>query len=256
MALIHISIASDPVCPWCYIGYRRLTQAIRLYRKTYPGGGQDTIRITWKPYILDPNASMESIPYIDRMTQKLGADKVAGAQAHVLRLGRPDGIHFRFGGRIGSTIRAHQVIMLSELHDSERFNGDAATAAAEAGAGTAALVEALFEAHFEREEDITDVDTLVRLAVQAGSGLDARSVRSWLEEGRGVEEITQEAQRARDGGIQGVPFFQFGDGDRQLTLSGGQEVAEFLQVLIAYKEGLDATTPPNMGTGGCTEISC
>lgn len=48
----------------CYIGYRRLTKAIRLYQKTYPGGSQDRIRISWKPYFLDRDAPMESVPYI------------------------------------------------------------------------------------------------------------------------------------------------------------------------------------------------
>lgn len=84
MALIKLTVISDPVCPWvcynppmasyihlnlnfhtqCYIGYRRLTKAIRLYQKTYPGGSQDRIRISWKPYFLDREAPMESVPYI------------------------------------------------------------------------------------------------------------------------------------------------------------------------------------------------
>ncbi|RAL10187.1 DsbA family oxidoreductase [Aspergillus homomorphus CBS 101889] len=248
MALINISITSDPVCPWCYIGYRRLTKAIRLYQKTYPGGGRDTVRVSWKLYILDANAPTESIPYMERMTQKLGADKVAGTQAHLQRLGRADGIHFRFGGRIGSTIRAHQMIMLSELQDQK--SGD------DTRAGTAGVVEAIFRAHFEEEQDITDPETLIRLAVQAGSGLEESQVRSWLEEGQGVAEIQSEAQRARDEGIQGVPHFQIGEGKGMRTLSGGQDASDFLQALIAYKEGLGGTTEDSASRQVSIENAC
>ncbi|PYI27696.1 thioredoxin-like protein [Aspergillus indologenus CBS 114.80] len=251
MTPINISITSDPVCPWCYIGYRRLTKAIRLYQKTYPGGSQDAIRITWKPYILDANAPMKSLPYMERMTQKLGPEKVPHAQAHLQRLGRADGIHFRFGGRIGSTIPAHQVIMLRALRNTSHApNTAVAGSDSSAGAGTAGLVEAIFEAHFEREQDITDVETLVRLAGQAG--MEERVVRAWLEEGRGVAEIQQEAQRAREEGVVGVPYFQFGEGERMRTLSGGQEVSEFLEALIAYKEGLGATD----ASGGVRGVAC
>ncbi|RAK79004.1 DsbA family oxidoreductase [Aspergillus fijiensis CBS 313.89] len=249
MTLINISITSDPVCPWCYIGYRRLTKALRLYQKTYPGGGQDAIRITWKPYILDANAPMESIPYMERMTQKLGPEKVPHAQAHLQRLGHADGIHFRFGGRIGSTLPAHQVIMLSQLQD-QGHTSESALTGSDTGVGAAALVEAIFEAHFEREQDITDVETLVRLAGRAG--MDERVARSWLAEGRGVAEIQQEALRARDEGIVGVPYFQFGGGERMRSLSGGQEVAEFLEALIAYKEGLEATD----ASSGVRGVAC
>ncbi|RAH75615.1 DsbA family oxidoreductase [Aspergillus aculeatinus CBS 121060] len=269
MTLINISITSDPVCPWCYIGYRRLTKALRLYQKTYPGGGQDAIRITWKPYILDANAPMESIPYMgtlprdtlspihnrilidlaERMTQKLGPEKVPHAQAHLQRLGRADGIHFRFGGRIGSTLPAHQVIMLSQLQD-QWHTSESALTGSDTGVGAAALVEAIFEAHFEREQDITDVETLVRLAGQAG--MDECVARSWLDEGRGVAEIQQEALRAREEGIVGVPYFQFGEGERMRSLSGGQEVAEFLEALIAHKEGLEATD----ASSGVRGVAC
>ncbi|PWY76056.1 thioredoxin-like protein [Aspergillus sclerotioniger CBS 115572] len=231
MTVIPIAITSDPVCPWCYIGYRRLTKAIRLYQRTYPNGSQDTIHITWKPYFLDPDAPIQSIPYIDRMTQKLGAEKVAPSQAHLQRLGVPDGIRFRFGGRIGNTLRAHQVILLCERVDIEKGTDY-----------TTGVVEGLFRKHFEEEADITDVETLVGIVgeVSRGDGLEEGRVRRWLENGEGVEEIQEMAERARKEGIRGVPWFRIGgegDGGRVVTLNGAQDVEEFFQALIAYKEG-------------------
>ncbi|RAL03298.1 DsbA family oxidoreductase [Aspergillus ibericus CBS 121593] len=228
MTLISIAITSDPVCPWCYIGYRRLTKAIHLYQRTYPGGSHDDIRITWKPYILDHDAPMQSISYLDRRTQKLGPEKVATSQAHLQRLGILDGIQFRFGGRIGSTLRAHQVILLCERYDVE-----------EGTDYTTAVVEGLFRAHFEEERDITDVETLVKIVeeiVMMGVGLDEGRVRSWLETGQGVGEIEEMAGRARSEGIHGVPWFRIGGENAKeetaVALNGAQDVGEFLQALI------------------------
>ncbi|PWY81891.1 thioredoxin-like protein [Aspergillus heteromorphus CBS 117.55] len=237
MTLIKISITSDPVCPWCYIAYRRLLKAIALFQKTYPGARNDEIRITWKPYFLDRDAPMESVPYLDRMIQKLGdADKVPGAQAHLRRLGLQDGIQFRFGGRIGNTLRAHQLILWSELQDSanERQTSEI----------TNAVVQALFQAHFEEERDICDVETLVRIAAQACPGLDVDGLglRAWLETGRGVARIEWLADQARAEGLLGVPYFQMGEGEGGKTLNGAQDVNEFLETLVAYKEGSSTTT--------------
>lgn len=163
------------------------------------------------------------------MTRKVGAEKVVSAQARLLRLGLAEGIHFRFGGKIGNTTRAHQLIMFSELHDKQNSSSNNNT--------TTAVVEAMFRAHFEDERDISDVDTLVQIAEQAS--LDASRVRTWLETGQGVAEIEQMAEQARKEGLQGVPYFQMGDG---LILNGAQGVEEFYYALVTYKEGQKATT--------------
>ncbi|OJJ68323.1 hypothetical protein ASPBRDRAFT_47264 [Aspergillus brasiliensis CBS 101740] len=255
MALIEITVISDPVCPWCYIGYRRLTKAIHLYQKTYPGGSQDRIRISWKPYFLDRDAPMESITYIERMTQKLGADKVVAAQARLQRLGAQDGIHFNFGGQFGNTLRAHQVMLLSELVSRQGGNDESDTRDI-----ATAVAEGIFRAHFEDELDITDVETLVRIAVQASEAyLDETRVRSWLEQGQGVEEIDEMAARARREGVHGVPCFQIGGGgDAEgavLTLSGAQDIDEFLRALIAHKTGKQLDSADEVA-GGQAMTSC
>ncbi|KAI3012311.1 hypothetical protein CBS147346_688 [Aspergillus niger] len=255
MALIEITVISDPVCPWCYIGYRRLTKAIRLYQKTYPGGSQDRIRISWKPYFLDRDAPMESVPYIERMTQRLGADKVPAAKARLERLGAQEGIYFKFGGRFGNTLRAHQLLLLSEFVSRQgKIDGCGARDTA------TAVAEGIFRAHFEDELDITDVETLVRVAVHASEGyLDEAKVRSWLEQGQGVEEIDDMATRARQEGVHGVPCFQIGGEENAegavLTLSGALDVDEFLQALIAHKAGKGLDSADKV-LGGQEMTSC
>ncbi|PYH95720.1 hypothetical protein BO71DRAFT_418424 [Aspergillus ellipticus CBS 707.79] len=131
----------------------------------------------------------------DRMIQKMGADKVPAAQAHLARLGLQDGIQFRLGGRIGNTLRAHQLIAFCEKEDEEKGSGV-----------TNAVVEGMFRAHFEEERDIADVDTLVAIAGEAVPGLDLARVRDWLETGQGVQEIERLAAQAREEGLRGVPI--------------------------------------------------
>jgi predicted DsbA family dithiol-disulfide isomerase len=180
------------------------------------------------------------------MTQKLGgAEKVAGAQAHLHRLGLPDGIQFRFGGWIGNTMRAHQLILWSELHDGQQ--GSNSSSSRSATNTTSAVVEAIFRAHFEDERDISNVETLLQIAEQASPGLDVGRVRAWLETGQGVAEIERMAEQAREEGIRGVPYFQMGDGG--MTLNGAQDVEEFFRSLVAYKEGqrASATTAREAG---------
>jgi predicted DsbA family dithiol-disulfide isomerase len=69
MTLFNIDFISDTICPWCYIGYRRLQKAIQLFQKTYPGASSDEFKITWKPYYLVPDAPAVGLP----MTGKIAA---------------------------------------------------------------------------------------------------------------------------------------------------------------------------------------
>ncbi|PGH13171.1 hypothetical protein AJ80_06417 [Polytolypa hystricis UAMH7299] len=218
MAAIEILITSDPVCPWCYIGYRRLTKAIDLFRKTYPGGSSCEFKIIWKPYFLDEEAPAESVPYLERMAQKIGPDRVAGSQDLLRRQGLANGINFQFGGRIGSTRLAHQLIHTTALQGTQ----DQQTA----------VVEVLFRAHFEEEKDITQIDTLVEIAVDAG--LDATKVRTWFDDESVAGEIESQAKKARERGIVGVPYFEIGEHE----LSGAQDVGEFFETFVAVMEGL------------------
>lgn len=61
MTIFTIQIISDTICPWCYIGFRRLQKAIDLFQKTYPGGSKDTFEIEWKPFYLNPDAPTEGV---------------------------------------------------------------------------------------------------------------------------------------------------------------------------------------------------
>ncbi|PKY04583.1 hypothetical protein P168DRAFT_317639 [Aspergillus campestris IBT 28561] len=104
-------------------------------------------------------------------------DKVASAQARLKRLGLCDGIQFRFGGRIGNTLRAHQLIRWSEIHDQKEDHSGSATGDTHITTG---VVEGIFRAHFEEERDISDINTLLQIIGQIKPGLDIDSIKIWL----------------------------------------------------------------------------
>ncbi|KAK2839257.1 hypothetical protein FQN49_006319 [Arthroderma sp. PD_2] len=219
MAVIHISIVSDPICPWCYIGYRSLQQAISLYQKTYPGGSKDEFDINWKPWFIDQEAPVESEWMTDRMTRRMKDPKmVEAAQTRLKRVGAQSGIHFKFDGRIGSSRMAHQLLHLVYKEKGSEMQ--------------CKVAEQLFHYQFEREEDVSKIDVVVEAAVMAGLSED--EVGDWLMSDKGVAEIEKEEKEIRDSKrVEGVPHFIIGE----QHLEGAVDYTEHLEAFIAAREG-------------------
>ncbi|KAI9040340.1 DsbA family oxidoreductase [Aspergillus affinis] len=210
MPVIQIEIISDAICPWCYIGYRNLQKAIKLYQKTYPGGSQVVFDITWKPYFLD------QIPRENRMLRRMNPDMVHGAQMRLKRVGMSVGIDFKFGGWIGSTRKAHQLLYLARKESSEL---------------QCQLSEMLFHYQFEKEADISRPDVLVKAAMQAGN--PEQKVRGWLSSEEGIEETEEEAKKIRESGIVGVPHFIIRGTEH---LKGAEDIEELFQAFFTVGE--------------------
>ncbi|EAU35544.1 conserved hypothetical protein [Aspergillus terreus NIH2624] len=198
MTLIEIDVVFDFVCAWCYIGKRTLDRAIGLYRKTYPGGRNDTITITWRPYYLNYNPYGHSVPKTDLMDERL-KDQTPEQRAALIsrmdKIGRSVGIHFKGGGMIGPNTRdAHRLVYLCREDPStpSELQGD--------------LVEKILEAYHELEKDISEKEMLRELAVAAG--IEAATVDKWLEGNGGGKEVDDEAKRNKGvDGNTGVPRF-------------------------------------------------
>ncbi|GES61475.1 putative regulator of gluconeogenesis Rmd5 [Aspergillus terreus] len=198
MTLIEIDVVFDFVCAWCYIGKRTLDRAIGLYRKTYPGGRNDTITITWRPYYLNYNPYGHSVPKTDLMDERLKnqtPEQRAALISRMDKIGRSVGIHFKGGGMIGpNTQDAHRLVYLCREDASipSELQGD--------------LVEKILEAYHELEKDISEKEVLRELAVAAG--IEAATVDKWLEENGGGEEVDKEAKRNKEVEANtGVPRF-------------------------------------------------
>jgi predicted DsbA family dithiol-disulfide isomerase len=190
-----IDIVSDVVCPWCFIGKRHLETALAELPEM-----KDVV-VRWHPYELNPDLPAEGVARKRYLENKFGGpERAAQIYARVREAGERTGIAFDFDAiaRQPNTREAHRLIAWAQA------NGDADP-----------LVERLFRAYFLEGRDLTDRETLVAVAAEAG--VDPAAARNWLESGRGVQEIAQAEARARDLGITGVPFFIF---DGRVGLSG------------------------------------
>jgi predicted DsbA family dithiol-disulfide isomerase len=200
---ITIDVHSDAVCPWCYVGKRRLEAALAA-RPDVP------VQVRWKPFELNPELPAAGADRAAYLAAKFGdGPGLAAAHARLVDLGHQVGIPFRFEtiARMPNTRPAHALVALA---------GDRADA----------IVEAVFAAYFERGEDIGDLDVLTRIAALAG--LDAVAVRVRLAAREGWDVVAADEDEGRRLGITGVPFFVFAG---RWALSGAQEPAQFMAAL-------------------------
>jgi predicted DsbA family dithiol-disulfide isomerase len=201
---ITIDIVSDTVCPWCYVGKRRLERALAAKSEDIK------VMVGWRPFQLNPEMPEDGMDRRDYLEAKFGgkegAKKVYSA---IEEAGKSEELDFDFSGmaRQPNTINSHRLIDFAGKEGKQDQ-----------------VVEALFQAYFLNGRDIGDVDELVSVAVDAD--LDETATRSYLESDEDVERIREEDAHARQMGVQGVPCFII---NRKYAISGAQDPAVFLQ---------------------------
>ena len=221
---ITIAVHSDVICPWCWIGKRRLEQALAAF----PAGAAT---VTWHPFQLNPAMPMEGMPRAEYRRRKFGsADYAATLDQRVTGVAAEVGLAFDLAGqpRTPNTLRAHRLIRWAGAQGKQD-----------------ALVEALFSAYFSAGLDVGDVAVLTRLA--SSVGLDAQQVAQFLASSDGTDDVLAEESAIRQQGAEGVPLFIINGQDR---LSGAQPVA----VLIAALTQAVASAPD--GGADCTDGVC
>lgn len=205
--MVSVDVFSDPICPWCFIGKKRLDEALAL-RPGMP------VSIRWRAFQLNPDMPRAGMDRMAYLTAKFGgADRAGEIYAHIRAVGEQVGIPFRFENipRTPSTLNAHRLIRHAQLPEN---------------ACADALIPLLFEAYFLEGRDLGDIEVLVDLAGQAG--LDPEVARGYLESDADIDEIQAEDVFARRLGIGGVPCFII---DVKYALSGAQEPEAFLPLL-------------------------
>ncbi|KAL4893995.1 putative thioredoxin [Aspergillus ambiguus] len=221
MTLITIDVVFDFVCAWCYIGKRTLDRAIALYRKTYPGGCNDTITIAWRPYYLNYNPYGYSVLKTDLVDERL-KDKTPEQRAALIKrmdkIGQSVAINFKGGGMIGPDTRdAHRLVYLSreDPNITSETHGE--------------LVENILEAYHEREMDISQREVLKETAVAAG--IEPIVVERWLAEDVG-NAVDEEARRNKEmKGNTGVPRFLI----QGMYQWDGDDLYEFIEIMGKVK---------------------
>ena len=215
---LAIDIVSDVVCPWCYIGKRRLEAALDLYRKQRPDAPAP--EVTFHPFELNPDMPREGVSRADYIAKKFGA---RGYSAHdrLVRAGAQLGIEFAFDriARQPNTLAAHALI------EAGRRKGV-----------QAAVKEALLKAFFVDSLDLTDAKTLTRIAVEAG--LEDGDAESAVVDEDLRKAVADEEEKARQMGVNGVPFFIF---NQRLAVEGAQPPEVLLEAMLeAEKESAAA----------------
>ena len=217
---LRIDVYVDTVCPWCYLGKRRLAVALAARAQHAP-------RVTWRPFELNPDLPVDGVDRESYLTGR-SVDRAALDRAHhtLVDLGRAQGIEFRFDriGRIPNTRRSHLLVALA----SRRGRADA-------------MLERLMRAYFEEGTDIGDFDTLVGLATEAG--LEAREASRAIALRNGQDAIVAAQRHAASLGLSGVPTFVF---NGEYALSGAQEPAA---LAAAMDEAVAAPVAQPDGTG-------
>lgn len=210
---MRIEIWSDVICPWCYLGSRRLTAAIERFADAHPGR-RPTVR--WRAYELDPGAPAEPRPMRPVIDRKYGPGAFDSMTSRLTALGAADGIDYRFEDTLRvNTFDAHRLMAWAGSLDD-----------AGSGGAQGQLSDVLFRAYFTDGRNVADHATLVELCGDAG--LDGEFAAEVLASGAFADEVRSDEATAREMDITGVPATVV---DGRLLVPGAQEVDTFLRVL-------------------------
>ena len=203
---LQIQIVSDLVCPWCYVGKRRLERALAA-RPSVPA------QVSWLPFQLSPDMPREGKDRQTHYAAIFGAERARTIMAGMRQTGLADGLHFEAGpgARSPNTLSAH--VLLYWAGETEGVDQDA-------------LAEKLFAAHHTHSEDLGDVVVLARIAGEVG--MDPATVEAGLRAGTDEDRVQALIENARQLGVTGVPFFIF---NGQYAVSGAQSPEALIEVI-------------------------
>jgi predicted DsbA family dithiol-disulfide isomerase len=203
--VIEIEVWADIVCPWCYIGKRRLETALSQF--------DGPVSVEWRSFQLDPETPVgDPQQVIDWLGAKPGLSpaRVREMFTHVTELAAAEGLAFDFDrARTANTLDAHRLLHFAKANGLQ-----------------AELKERLLHAYFVEGADVGDRAVLAGLAGSAG--LDEAAARQALADDAYAADVAQDIDQARVYGISGVPFFVL---NKKVGLSGAQPVEVFLKAL-------------------------
>jgi predicted DsbA family dithiol-disulfide isomerase len=218
--LLTIDVVSDVVCPWCYIGKRRLEAALAERPPT-----AKVTEIRWHPFQLNPDIPVEGVDRRRYLEDKFGGpERAREIYARVEAAGREVGIAFDFDAieRQPNTVDAHRLLAWVQAASPQHAD---------------ALVERVFKAYFTEGVNIGRIEELVRLARE--SGCDEAGARAHLTGDAGRDAVAAADDRMKALGIGGVPFFIF---NGRIGVSGAQS-PDVLADAVAQAEALRPLAP-------------
>ncbi|MET0877393.1 MAG: DsbA family oxidoreductase [Tardiphaga sp.] len=211
---LQIDIVSDVVCPWCYIGKKRIEDALAL-------APEIPVEVHWRPFFLNPWIPREGIDRDTYLETKFGSvDAYKGIAQRVVAAAGEEGLSYRpeTVKRQPNTIDSHRLIHW-----------------AEAAGKSGAVKQRLMELYFRDGGDLTLPETLVQAA--ADVGLDADDIRRRLATDEDVERISADAKEASDKGISGVPTFVLAG---KYAISGAQPADQLARAIRQVSAEINA----------------
>lgn len=184
-ASVHVDVISDVVCPWCFLGKRRLDAAVKLTPDI-------AVRVLFRPFFLDPTIPREGMSRHDYLARKFGEGALAGIHDQLIAIGKAEGVPYAFDKitRSPNSLNAHRLLRWAAV------------------AGTQAQVmEALFLAYWSWGQDISDIEVLKTIAIV--NGFRGEDIERVLKSDEGTKEVLEEVATAERMGITGVPTFIF-----------------------------------------------
>ena len=213
MQTLDIDIFSDVVCPWCYLGQKRLALALESV------AGEIAANITWKPYQLEPNAPPEGFDAFDYLARKIGgAERVRQSHERLTQMGAEIGLPFAFEKTktFPNTLDAHRLMLWAGQIDNATQDK---------------VAHALFTANFVEGRNVGDHGVLADIA--SACGMQTDTVRERLATDIDRDTIRDQIAMAQQMGVSGVPFFVI---DGKYAISGAQGVDVFTNALQQIAE--------------------
>lgn len=203
-SVISVDVVADVICPWCFLGKRRLDKALALLPDIQ-------VQVVNRPFFLDPSIPPEGLDRHKYMAAKFGEARLATIHKPLEEMGTKDGVPYHFDKikRTPNSLDAHRLIRWAQQAGKQP-----------------AVVEALFMAYWSEGRDVGDHDTLV--AIAAACGLDGREIGQLLKQDTDKQAVLKEAQQAVDMGVTGVPTFIMA---QRYGISGAQEVSVLVDAI-------------------------
>lgn len=208
-APVHIEVVSDIVCPWCYIGKRRLHAAIEQFASRHADACSPTI--SWLPFQLNPTMPPEGMSRAHYLQRKFGSQDGGSLYERVKTEGTKEGISFAFDRitRQPNTLKLHALIAVAAQFGWQD-----------------ALQDVFMQAYFTAGADLTDDVQITHAAASAGLSIEV--IHATITNRAALKSAADLDAELRSQGITGVPFFLF---NRQFAVSGAQSSAVLLQAM-------------------------
>jgi predicted DsbA family dithiol-disulfide isomerase len=203
MVKLHIDVISDVICPWCFLGKRRLDKALAMVPDL-------EAEVNFRPFFLDPTIPTKGLDRQQYMLAKFGAERLKTIHDPLIKAGQEEGISYGFDQitRTPSSLNAHRLLRWSHQIGSQRT-----------------VAEALFMAYWCWGQDVSDIEVLKTIAIV--NGLNGPEIAEELATDRDKKEVLDEAQMAQQIGVTGVPTFVV---NRKYGVTGAQSSESLVQL--------------------------